>query len=194
MRSDLELPETFTLADVRAAGMSTTQFYRLRDKGVFEAISRGLYHRSDTALSADIDLLEIAAKSSLATLCLTSALERHRLTDEIPPTIDVALPRGTRRPIVTPPVTWHAFSSSTFDVGRGQIDLGEGRHIGLYDAPRSIIDAIRLRHREGGDIAYGALRRWLRQPGNHPAELLRTASRIPNASAPLRSALEVLGV
>jgi hypothetical protein len=188
----VELPETFTLADVRAAGLSTSHFYRLRDKGEFEAISRGLYRRTETPWGADNNLIEIAAKSRMATLCLTTALARHGLTDEIPATIDVALPRGARRPVVTSPVTWHAFASLTFDVGRERIDLEDGLQIGLYNAPRSIIDAFRLRHREGNDVAFIALRRWLRRRGNHPAELMEMAKSFPKAVPSLRAALEVL--
>jgi hypothetical protein len=45
-------------------------------------------------------------------------------------------------------------------------------------AKRSIIDAARLRHREGPELAYGALRRWLRQPGPSPAELLAMARHV----------------
>jgi hypothetical protein len=39
--------------------------------------------------------------------------------------------------------------------------LDDTYSIGLYDAPRTIIDAFRLRHAIGPDIANEALRRWL---------------------------------
>jgi hypothetical protein len=62
----------------------------------------------------------------------------------------------------------------------------------MFSAERSLIDAIRLRHREGGDIAFEALRNWLGLPGRSPAQLISMARQLPNAEAPLQHALEVL--
>jgi hypothetical protein len=63
--------------------------------------------------------------------------------------------------------------------------------IGLYDAPRSIIDAFRLRHAAGPDIANEALRRWLRN-GGKPADLMRLTRIFPAAKPALLHALQVL--
>jgi hypothetical protein len=90
------------------------------------------------------------------------------------------------------PVTWHVFDRETFDVGRTELPLDEQTTIGLYGPERSIIDAIRLRHREGNELAYAALRRWLARPGSSPAELLALAQRFPQAQKALREALEIL--
>jgi hypothetical protein len=114
------------------------------------------------------------------------------LTDEIPNTIDVALPRGQHRPAVVAPITWHLFDRATFDVGRTELPVDPITSIGIYGPERCIIDAIRLRHREGSDLAYGALRRWLRRPGATPSDLLRMASDFPAVSKALREALEIL--
>ena len=61
-----------------------------------------------TTLDADPDLIEARLAHERATICLTSALARHELTDEIPATIDLALPRGTRAPATSAPITWHS--------------------------------------------------------------------------------------
>ena len=63
---------------------------------------------------------------------------------------------------------------------------------GLYSTERSVIDTIRLRHREGTDLAWQALRRWLDQPGASPARLAELAQRFPHAEPALRQALAVL--
>jgi predicted transcriptional regulator of viral defense system len=185
------LPDTFTFADARAAGLTPGRLYRLRDQGQLEQISRGLYHKTSVGWSADIDLTEIATRAPEATICLASALARHGLTDEIPAATDIALPRGTWKPAVGAAVAWHTFAASTFVLGRDRIGLGGGLEIGIYSAPRSIIDAFRLRYREG-DLAITALRRWLREPGHHPAELLDLAGHFPRARPGLRAVLEVL--
>ena len=71
------------------------------------------------------------------------------------------------------------------------IKLDDTYAIGLYDAPRTIIDAFRLRHAVGPDIADAALRRWLRH-GGKPAELMRLAQIFPGAKPALLHALQVL--
>lgn len=185
------LPETFTFSQARAAGLSAWRLYRLRDQGAVVSVGRGLYRRRNAAL-VDLDLVEIARRAPAATLCLTTALARHGLTDEIPSHIDVALPRGRHRPATSAPVVWHAFAPDTFEIGRTALSLDVDASIGLYGPERSVIDAVRLRHREGTDLAYGALRRWLRRKGNSPTELLAMARHFPKAERPLREALEIL--
>jgi len=77
------LPATFTYAQARDAGLSKHTFYCLREIGRIEPLARGLYRQAD-AEPADLDLLAIAIKAPLATLCLASALARHGLSDAIP--------------------------------------------------------------------------------------------------------------
>src|SRR5262245_19254255 len=88
-----KLPMTFTYTEARRHGISNSALYAMRDRGKIEPIGRGLYRRADDATEADVDLLEIAHKAPEATLCLATALARHDLTDLIPSSIDVALPR-----------------------------------------------------------------------------------------------------
>ena len=183
--------QTISNSCARAAGLTPGRLYRLRDQGRIEQVSRGLYHKTDADWQADIDLVEIATRAPDATICLASALARHGLTDDIPAATDIALPRGTWKPAVGAAVTWHTFAAATFTLGREILALGPGTQIGIYSAPRSIIDAFRLRHREG-DLAITALRRWLRDPGHHPAELLDLAGHFPKARPALRTALEIL--
>jgi predicted transcriptional regulator of viral defense system len=186
-----DLPDTFSYARARAAGLSRRRIYTLRDHGVIESLARGLYRRHDAPV-ADVDLIAVARKAPRATLCLTTALARHGLTDAIPAANDIAIPRGTRRPVVDAPVQWHSFDLATFELGRESIDLEGGTPIGLYSAERCIVDAFRTRGVEGHELGYEALRRWLRRRGSQPGELLDLAGRLPRAATPLRIALEVL--
>lgn len=185
------LPAIFTYRKALTAGLTKFRFYALRDAGAIETVARGLYRRADSDEMFDLDLVEIARRARHATLCLTSALARHDLTDAIPCTIDVALPSGSYRPAVIPPVSWHLFDRSTFDIGRETMPLGVGHHIGIFTAERCIIDAFRLRHREGEDLAYIALRRWLRRRGSSPAALCRMARHFPQATAAVTRAVTI---
>ncbi len=186
------LPTTFTYSQARTGGLSDRRLYALRDSGLVEQLGRGLYRRTDRPLDADPDLVEIAHRAPRATLCLVTALARHDLTDVIPARIDVALPRGHRFPQTTAPVRWHAFAMDTFDIGREELALNRQTRLGLYNAERCIIDAFRLRHLEGQELAVEALRRWLRRRGSQPATLLAMAHAFGKAEPALRAALEIL--
>lgn len=185
------LGDTFTHAEARRAAVSDKRLYRLRDAGEIVALGGGVYRWAD-APPADDDLVEIAERVPVGTLCLETALARHGLIDAIPSAIDVAVPRGSTRPALSAPVRLHQFDRATFGLGRGQLDVGARRALGIYSAERSIVDVIRLRHREGSDMAWEALRRWLAQPGRSPAQLIELARQVPRAEPALRHALEVL--
>jgi predicted transcriptional regulator of viral defense system len=182
------LPDTFRYSEA-LEHISERQLRRLVQDGKVIALSRGLYRKSDWL--GDDDLIEIAAKAPQATLCLRSALARHDLIDDIPAEIDIAIPRGSWTPEVTPAVRWRHFDADTFEIGRGLLDIGSDRGIGIYSAERSIIDAFRMRHLEGGDLAVEALKRWLRR-GGQPSELLGIARSFPRALTAIRETLEIL--
>jgi predicted transcriptional regulator of viral defense system len=186
------LPETFTYSEARGLGVSDRRLRRLLEDGQVELVSRGLYRRTDADPVVDLDLIEVAHRVTDATLCLISALVRHGLTDQIPAAIDVAIPRGRRAPRLAAPVTWHHFARETFFIGRESLSVGPDEQIGIYNAERCIIDAFRLRHREGTDLAVEALRAWLRQRGSRPAMLMAMAKHFPQAAASLRTTLEIL--
>jgi hypothetical protein len=128
----------------------------------------------------------------MATICLETALARHHLIDSIPAAIDIAIPRGSARPKLRAPIRLHQFGRPAFELGRQMVGVGGRSEIGMYSAERSLIDAIRLRHREGSDMDFEALRGWLDLPGRSPAQLIGMARKFPRAEAPLRHALGVL--
>jgi predicted transcriptional regulator of viral defense system len=152
------LGDTFTYGEARTAAVSDQRLYRLRDTGEIVSLGGGVYRWAD-APPADDDLVEIAERVPMATLCLETALARHGLIDAIPAAIDIALPRGSTRPVLRAPSRLHQFDRRTFELGRELLDVGARRPLGIYSAERSIVDVVRLRHREGSDVAWEALRR-----------------------------------
>jgi hypothetical protein len=136
--------------------------------------------------------MEIAERVPQATLCLETALARHDLIDAIPSAIDIAIPRGETRPKLRAAHRLHQFDRTTFDIGRDTFDVSARRPIGIYSAERSLVDLVRLRHNEGSDLAWEALRRWLSRHGRDPGQLIVMARQFKDAEAPLRGALEVL--
>lgn len=173
------------------AGLSRTGLYRAARQGRLERIARGIYLPAD-ATTADWDWVEAATRRPYATICLTSALAHHDLTDVIPAALDVAIPRGSRTPASTGAIAWHQFDRPTFTIGREEIPIpGTGQMIGIYSPERSITDAFRLRGDVGYELALEALKEWLRR-GGKPARLMEIAARLPRAKSPVLHALEVL--
>jgi predicted transcriptional regulator of viral defense system len=182
----------FTYSQALELGFSDRDLHRLSADGTLARLGRGLYLFESATVGLDLDLLEISLRAPAATLCLTTALARHGLTDEIPPHLDIALSRGTRPPASSLPVDWHSFASKTFEIGRERLKLGVGTNIHIYSAERSIIDAFRMRHQEGSDLAYMALKTWLKRKRSHPSDLLSMARSFPRTLPVLRNAFEIL--
>ncbi|MDF1488701.1 type IV toxin-antitoxin system AbiEi family antitoxin domain-containing protein [Tessaracoccus caeni] len=190
--SGRELAPVFTLGDAREAGLSKDRVYSLLDRDEIERVGRGVYVRPDSVPPAFIALAAATRLDFNATMCLTSALVHHDLSDAIPFASDIALPRGAHHPAGLMNVSWHSFDPRTFQIGREHVEAGEAVRVAIYSAERTIIDCFRLMHQEGSDVAYEALRRWLRQRGNAPAVLLKVAGSFPKALPRIRQALEVL--
>jgi predicted transcriptional regulator of viral defense system len=183
-----QLPDAFRRSEALTR-ISERQLRRLVAEGHVLVVARDVYRKADWA--GDDDLLEIASKARRGALCLRTALARHELIDDIPAEIDVALPRGSWLPHTTTPVRWHHFDPRTFTVGIEQTTIGDGVSISIYTADRSIVDAFRLRHLYGPDLAHTALKRRLRQ-GGQPAALLHLAQSFPRTLPVLQQTLEIL--
>lgn len=186
------LPAAFTREAALEAGLTRSLLDRLIHDGELERFGRGLLLRPEATAEADLDLLEAVLRSAQATICLSSALAHHDLTDEIPSRTHLAVPRGVHRPSGPATASWHTFDPETFAVGRTQFPISGGLTIGLYGPERSIIDAFNPRIGSGSDIAVEALRRWLSRPGSQPSRLLSMATSWPHARVPLMRAVQVL--
>ena len=189
----MTLPDLLSYENFTTHGLTRHGLDQLIDSGEFDRIAPGLFLRSGLADDTTAAWVAIATKKPDATLCLLTALSLHELTDEIPARSDIAIPRGTQPVTVhNAPIAWHRFDVDTFHIGRGEYEVPGGSRIGLYSAERTLIDLFRLRHSWGSDLAYGALRQWLRGPGNSPGALLTMAEQFPKARPAIQQALEVL--
>ena len=186
------LPAALTTAQARQSGISRRVLDRLVSEGRLERLGRGVLLQPHLVGTTDVTLLEAAVRAHEATICLTSALAHHDLTDEIPTALDLALPRGRRQPSGPPLARWHTYDLATFGSGRMTLPLPTGLTIGIYGPERSIVDAFNPRFLLGRDVAVEALRRWLRRRGSQPTQLLELANPWPHARAPLDQTLQVL--
>lgn len=185
-----ELGPVFRSGDAIAAGVSWRDLYALRDAGDIVELSRGLFQLADHDLR-HVDFVTVCARVSRGMICLGSAMDYWDLTDEIPRKVHLAVPTGAHRPTIGhPPTQVHVFAAGTFELGRLEVTGGAGEQFWISDRERTVVDAFRLRHLVGEDLAYAALREYL---GSRPRlSLLAETAQTLRAWGPLSGALQVL--
>jgi predicted transcriptional regulator of viral defense system len=182
----------FRLGDAERAGVPRYGIYRLRDRGDVIELARGVYQVAGADPSSAIDLTTVSARVPKGTIALNSALAYWDLSDEIPSSVHVAVPRGAHPPKIDfPPTTVHVFASETFDLGRERRAGEDGGEFWITSRERSVVDAMRLPRLVGRDQALGALRRYLDAAGARPGELAALGRQL-KAGPQLSEALEVL--
>lgn len=180
----------FRSREATSAGVSWRDLYRLRDSGAIVELSRGLFQLADTVGIGHPDFVAVCARAPHGMVCLDSALSYWDFIDDIPSVIHLAVPYGSTRPTIDyPPTRVHVFDAEKFSLGRCEVSEDDVV-FWITDRERTVVDAFRMRHRLGEQVAITALRRYLaRQPKRaRLAELAREF----RAFAPLSTALRVL--
>jgi hypothetical protein len=186
------LPPTFTAKRARALGVHPRDLYAWRDAGDIRELSRGVFRRADAPAPTYPDLLAVALRAPQAVVCGLSAAVVHDLTDELAPQVQIAVPKGGWAPqIAYPPTTVFRFSPDTFELGLTTVEAAPDELVRIYDAARTVVDFMRLRHRFSEPIAHSALKRYLAVPGARPGLLLEYAQRLGGFDA-VRLAVDVV--
>ncbi len=172
-----DLPATFTTETALSEGISPRDLYAAREAGEVLELSRGVFRLAGAPPASYPDFLAVAHRSPVAVVCLLSAAAVHDLTDEIPPAVQIAVPRASHPPRISfPPTSVLRFEPSTFELGLSHLEAAPGEAVRIYDPARTVVDLMRLRHRVGEPTALVAVHRYLHRPDAHPAQLLRIAS------------------
>jgi len=173
------------------AGISRRTLYAMRDAGVLERLSRGLYRLASLPGLSAPDLVTIASRIPGGVVCLISALAFHELTTQVPHAVDVAIARGTEKPRINyPPVQVYWFSGDAF--GKGiETHTIDGRQVRVYSAEKSIADVFKYRNKIGMDVALEALRTWRSRRRSRVERLLEYA-RICRVDRVMRPYLEAM--
>ena len=179
------------LSEVLKLGVHRDTLRAMRDQGLVEQVSRGLYRVADGQQLVQPDLATVARRVPGAVVCLVSALALHELTTQIPHAVDIALERGRRRPrIEHPPVNVYWWSTAALRDGVEKRTFG-GVEVLVTSAERSVADAFRYRTQLGLDLAVEALRAWKERRGSRPEKLL-VAARTVRVEKVIRPYLQAL--
>src|SRR5262249_6113724 len=100
------------------AGIHRRTLYAMRDAGIIEQLSRGLYRLADAPPLGNPDLVTVGLKVPQGVICLISALAYHELTSQIPHQVYVAIPRNSEPPRLDyPPIRLFRFERRAFIEG-----------------------------------------------------------------------------
>lgn len=161
--------------DVEAQGIPREYLIRLRDRGVLEQPSRGLYILADADLGENQTLAEACKRVPHGVVCLLSALQFHVLTTQIPHEIWLAIDVKARQPKVDyPPLRIVRFSGKALAFGVGEHRIG-GVPVKVYGPAKTVADCFKYRNKIGVDVALEALRDVWRQRRATMDELLEAA-------------------
>jgi predicted transcriptional regulator of viral defense system len=172
-------------------GIHPRTLYSLRDTGVLQQLSRGLYRLADLPPLSHPDLVIVARKLPQAVICLVSALAFHGLTTQVPHVVDVALRAHSSRPALDfPPLRTFWFSDPAWSEGV-QTHHVNGTPVRIYNSAKTVADSFKYRHKLGLDIALEGLRFYRERPDFQVDALLHYARicRVENVIRPYLEAL-----
>lgn len=156
-------------------GITRYMLYSLRDKGVIEQVSRGVYRLAELPPISNPDLVTVSLRFPKAVICLISALAYHDITTQIPHNVSVAVPRGSRLPSLDyPPILAHKFSDHTYSLGIKELQI-DGVSVKIYSPEKTIADCFKFRNKIGMDVVLEALKLYKSRKKFNLEELLKYA-------------------
>lgn len=145
-------------AEALRMGIHPQVFYELRDSGILEQISRGVYRLAEQKPLTSLDLVTVAARIPRAIICLVSALAFHGITTQIPHAVSIALDRNAESPKIDyPPVSIHRFSGESLTAGIDDHEI-DGVTVHIYNKEKTLADCFKFRNKIGMDIVMEALK------------------------------------
>jgi predicted transcriptional regulator of viral defense system len=182
---------TIRTSDAIAQGIHPRTLYGLRDSGELERLDRGIYRLAHLPPLGDPDIALVAGRVPQAVLCLVSALAVHGLTTQIPHSVHIALPRGTRPPrLSSVPITAYQFSERSYQAGVQRYSF-DGGGIPIFSPEKTIADCFKYRNKLGLDLTLEALANYRRRKKASLATILKFAE-VNRVAKPIRPYLEAV--
>jgi len=158
------------------SGIHPDTLYTMRDAGILEKVSRGVYRLADGLPLSNPDLVTVAKRVTNGVICLISALAFHDITTQIPHEVHVALPRGAEEPRLDhPPIHTYRFTGKSFTDGVVIHEL-DSVPIRIYGPEKTLADCFKFRNKIGLDTAVEALRLYRERQSIRVDEIMHFAS------------------
>lgn len=177
--------------EARQAGIHPRTLYALRDAGVLDRLSRGVYRLAAAMPLGNPDLVTVAIRAPESVICLISALAFHELTTQIPHEVYVAVPRGAEPPRLDhPPIRTFWFIGKVFVEGIETHRL-DGVDVRIYSREKTLIDCFKYRNKIGMDTVLEAIRLYKQSRRTNVDVLMRYAD-VCRVSRVIRPYLEAM--
>lgn len=187
----------FRASDATALGIPRTYLRRWLQGGIIERLGYGLYRFVEAEPSELATLAAVARRAPRVNICLLSALQFHGLTSEVPFAVWIMVEDRQRAPRFDFVETQVVRASR--DAFHGGVDEWEidGTSVRITTPAKTVADCFRYRRYVGMEVAYTALRDYLREEHRHrnedyTLESLIEAARIDRVYNGMRPALEAL--
>lgn len=145
-------------SDLDAIGVPRVVLGRLTRAGRLQKVGRGLYTIEAAPTLAQDGLLAIASRVPQAVFCLTTALQFHELTTQLPREVWFAMPRGSHLPRIDyPPIKMVQMSGDVYASGV-ETQVLEGVTVRVFNVAKTVADCFKHRSKVGLDVAIEALK------------------------------------
>ena len=182
---------TLRTREAAGRGVHYSTLYGMRDAGLLEQLSRGVYRLADLPGPGKYDVVTVAARVPGAVLCLVSALDFHDVGTQIPSAVSIAIGPKDRRPqLGYPPIRVYRFSGRALTSGVEEHAV-DGTTVRVFSAAKTVADCFKFRNKIGLDVALEALREVVRSRKSTPAEIMEFAE-IDRVSKIVRPYLEAV--
>lgn len=166
-----------------------TAVLRLARTGYLQKLRPGIYRNASRGTWANQDLADACLAVPEGVICLISALSYHGLTTTIPAETWIAIPNTTWVPRMAFPARFLRLGEAAYAAGIETVKVN-GTKVRIYTKAKCVCDALRFRDKVGVDVAFEALKTFLRQ-GGRPDELIQWET-VCRVKTTLRSYLSVL--
>lgn len=182
---------TMRTGEAAAQGIHYSTLYWMRDEGLLEQLTRGVYRLSGIPGLSKHDVATVCARVPSAVLCLVSALDFHEVGTQIPSAVSIAIGPKDREPqLGYPPVRVYRMSGRALASGVEEHEL-DGLRVRVFGLAKTVADCFKFRNKIGHDVAIEALQEAVRSRRASPAQIMEFAE-IDRVAKVIRPYLEAL--
>lgn len=176
-----------SIEELKEKGFNYYKINQLVEKGILRQLNKR-YYENIYYTGELTDFSYIPAYIPQGVICLMSVAVYYDLTDYMPDSVDVAIPRKSR--VSTLP-DWPSIDLYYYTDYRYKLGIEENNGIHIYDIEKTVVDIIYYRERMGIDTAKEVLVNYLRRRDRNLNKLIRFADKCKCGKI-MRTYLEVL--
>jgi predicted transcriptional regulator of viral defense system len=183
---------TLRTREAAGRGVHYSTLYGMRDAGLLEQLSRGVYRLAELQGPSRYDVVTVAERAPDAVLCLVSALDFHEIGTQIPSGVSIAIGPKDRPPRLDyPPLCVYRMSGAALTSGVEEHSV-DGTVVKVFNPAKTVADCFKFRRKVGLDVAIEALREAVRTRKATRGEILKYAEidRVSNVVRPYLEAIQ----